>query len=148
MRLNLGAGNVRLRESYMTVDRNPRLAPDILASVPPIPAPDESCEALLASHFLEHLPKDVANELVREAYRVLVPGGEFEVVVPFALSKEAHQDPTHVSFWVPESFRYYTPHFSYLGYDLEDRFELLSSELRGSEVRAVLRKPVGAGGRR
>jgi predicted SAM-dependent methyltransferase len=141
VKLNLGAGNVRLRAGYRSVDSNSRLNPDILARVPPIPVADASCEALFAGHFLEHLPKDVASELLREAYRVLVPGGEFEIVVPFALSREAHQDPTHVSFWVPESFVYYTKVFSYLGYDLEDRFELVVSELHGSEVHAVLRKP-------
>lgn len=142
MKLNLGSGTARHRAGFVNVDANPALKPDLVATLPPIPAPDGSCEELLASHFLEHLTRDDANRLMAEAWRVLVPGGTFEIVVPYALSHGAFQDPTHRSFWVPESFDYYTARWRHLGYDLESRFELVSRELRQetNEVHAVLRK--------
>jgi SAM-dependent methyltransferase len=47
---------------------------------------------------------------MNEAHRVLKPGGVFEVIVPIVndpLTWHAIADPTHVSFWVPESFHYF-----------------------------------------
>lgn len=144
MKLNLGAGNVRLREGYVTLDANAAHSPDILATVPPIPLPDASCDTVFASHFLEHLDNDQVVELFREVWRVLELGGTFEAVVPYALSHGAFQDPTHKSFWVPERFLYHTPHFRELGYGLEDRFRIaelnLNPDPRSGEVRAVLVK--------
>lgn len=143
--LNLGAGNVRLREGYVTLDRNPAMAPDIPASVPPIPLPDESCGTVYASHFLEHLSDATVCRLLGEVWRVLVPGGTFAMVSPYAFSHGAIQDPTHRSLWVPEKLLYFTGHFAGLGYDLEQRFSVVALGLDAAgqyerSVRATLRK--------
>lgn len=47
-----------------------------------LPFPDESASAIYASHVLEHLYVEEAQQAIREAYRVLVPGGVIRVVVP------------------------------------------------------------------
>lgn len=46
--------------------------------------------------------------LMNEIYRVLVPGGWFISQTPSSDGRGAFQDPTHVSFWNPNSFWYYT----------------------------------------
>lgn len=140
--LNIGAGNERLVDGFVTLDANPILNPDIVATVPPIPLPDESCNVILASHFLEHLTDEKVAELMAEVWRVLTPGGSLQVAVPYVQTHGAFQDPTHRSYWVPEKFLYYTPHFDYLGYGFENRFQAVSMVLdkgRG-EVRAVMVK--------
>lgn len=142
MRLNIGAGNVRLREGYTTLDANPAHNPDIVATVPPIPLPDGSCETVFSSHFLEHLTDDQVVVLMAEAWRVLEHGGTFEAIVPYAFSHGAVQDPSHRSMWVPEKFIYFTAHFRYLDYGYETRFAVRSlalDEARG-EVAATLEK--------
>jgi SAM-dependent methyltransferase len=48
----------------------------------PFRFPDETFEAVLATHVLEHLHPEVAERCVREAHRVLVPGGILRVAVP------------------------------------------------------------------
>jgi SAM-dependent methyltransferase len=81
----------------------------------PWPAPDGSVSSIRASHVMEHIPAGAERIAVfNEAHRVLVPGGTFEVIVPGAVARGpgemlgwwAIADPTHVSFWVPESFAY------------------------------------------
>lgn len=47
-----------------------------------LPFPDNSAEAVYASHLLEHLYLDEEEFLLRECFRVLCPGGTLRVVVP------------------------------------------------------------------
>jgi predicted SAM-dependent methyltransferase len=47
-----------------------------------IPEADRSVDALYTSHMLEHLDKDDALAFLREARRVLVPGGVLRIAVP------------------------------------------------------------------
>jgi SAM-dependent methyltransferase len=80
LRLNLGAGNVRL-PGYASVDRYAADA-DIRADLFVLPWAwaDGSVEAVAMHHFLEHV-WDVGGTL-REVHRILRPGGEFWVKVP------------------------------------------------------------------
>jgi SAM-dependent methyltransferase len=56
--------------------------------VPPLPAPDASCDVLHADQVLEHMPGlTEARQLTAEALRVLRPGGIFSVVVPDYLAE-------------------------------------------------------------
>jgi SAM-dependent methyltransferase len=47
-----------------------------------IPEPDHSVDALYTSHMIEHLDLDEAQRFLREARRVLIPGGIIRVAVP------------------------------------------------------------------
>lgn len=74
-----------------------------------IPVPDNSVDMVRASHVLEHIP--AGHERIsafNEVWRVLKSGGTFYVIVPMATGTwHAFADPTHVSFWVPQSFHYF-----------------------------------------
>ena len=48
----------------------------------PLPFVDGSASAVFASHVLEHLYRDQAQQLVQEARRVLCPGGVLRLIVP------------------------------------------------------------------
>lgn len=75
----------------------------------PWPTTDNSIEAIRASHVMEHIPAGSARiAVMNEAHRVLKPGGVFEIIVPLLVGTwHAVADPTHVSFWVKESFHYF-----------------------------------------
>lgn len=47
-----------------------------------LPLPDESVDAIYASHFLEHLTYENATYFLQECFRVLKPGGIIRLVVP------------------------------------------------------------------
>jgi SAM-dependent methyltransferase len=67
---------------------------------------DSSVFAFRATDILEHLPNKLHT--MSEIHRCLKPGGYIMIDVPSALGQGAFQDPTHVSYWVENSFKYYT----------------------------------------
>lgn len=74
-----------------------------------IPCEDGTVDAVFASHVLEHIPAgDERIFVFNEVHRVLKDGGKFGIRVPLFPSWQAVADPTHVSFFVKESFNYFT----------------------------------------
>lgn len=85
------------------------------------PANDNTFSSARASHVMEHVPSGAARiHVMNEAHRVLNEGAEFEIIVPGMVARNAGEmvgwwavaDPTHVSFWVPESFHYFDGTFA------------------------------------
>ena len=70
------------------------------------PFEDGSVGAFRAVDIFEHLPDKLHT--MSEVYRCLRPGGWLLSQTPSALGSGAFQDPTHCSYWVRNSFRYYT----------------------------------------
>lgn len=82
-----------------------------LAQDAPWPCPDDHFDHVHASHVMEHIPAgDARITVMNEAWRVLRPGGTFTIIVPLLVpgTWQAIADPTHVSWWVAESFHYFT----------------------------------------
>ncbi len=87
-----------------------------------LPFADNSVGVVRAYDFLEHIPHCPDSTckhgkedsllcvvgLMNEIYRVLVPGGWLLSRTPSTDGRGAFQDPTHCSFWNPNSFWYYT----------------------------------------
>ena len=48
----------------------------------PLPFPEGSADAVYASHVLEHLYREEGQQLIRDCFRVLAPGGVIRIVVP------------------------------------------------------------------
>src|SRR5438093_1373845 len=80
-RLNIGCGE-KLRRGWLNIDLDPRadLRLDIRR---PLPFREGSCAEIYSEHVLEHLayPGEV-EEVLRDWWRVLVPGGMLSVGVP------------------------------------------------------------------
>lgn len=67
--------------------------------------PDNYADKIIAVDLVEHLHDRIHT--MNEAWRVLKPGGIFEIVVPSSEGRGGDQDPTHVSAWNINSFFYY-----------------------------------------
>jgi SAM-dependent methyltransferase len=143
MLLEIGGGTA-VMEGYVNLD--PRMGEgEFRRRVQDgIPLPDESVEAVRASHVMEHIPAGQERiDVFNEVWRVLVPGGTFHVIVPlFSYGWQAIADPTHVSFWLYESFLYFTGGVM-LGSDYGIRlWQFDTWQIYGGwEGHAVLRKP-------
>jgi SAM-dependent methyltransferase len=85
-----------------------------------IPHPDDSWDAILCIHVLEHVPDD--RRAMRELHRILKPEGWAIVLVPLDLDRaETYEDPSITdpaererAFWQADHLRLY-------GRDLPDR---------------------------
>jgi SAM-dependent methyltransferase len=71
------------------------------------PWPDNSVIEANASHFIEHLTALERVHFMNELYRVLIPGGKFQMAVPHWCSNRAYGDPTHQWPPVAEMWFYY-----------------------------------------
>jgi len=65
--------------------------------------PDSAC-----THGNDGVTPRCVVGIMNEFYRVLAPGGWLITRTPSTEGRGAFQDPTHVSFWNPNSFWYYT----------------------------------------
>jgi len=73
-----------------------------------LPFEDNYADLIRAWDFIEHIEGKNVIHLMNEIWRVLKPSGEFYFkVLDAEKGQGAFQDPTHRSFWVKNSFKYY-----------------------------------------
>ena len=82
LKLHLGCGP-NLKKEWINIDLNEPLADLALDLRETLPFEDNSCLIIYSQHFLEHVdyPKEV-DRLLKECWRILKPGGTFNVGVP------------------------------------------------------------------
>lgn len=84
---------------------------------------DASIDFISALNILEHLPKDVLHNVLKEAHRVLRPGGVLVAIVPNAVSPfgalTRHWDITHEWAFTTNNFRQLA---ALIGFDPQVRF--------------------------
>jgi len=68
-------------------------------------APDGTAGFVFSSNLFEHLPDKFHT--MNELYRIMAPGARAELHIPSTDGRGAWQDPTHVSFWNKNSWRYW-----------------------------------------
>lgn len=107
--LNLGCG-YRREEGFVNIDNRAEVKPDMVCDIlQGLPYDDNSVDMVRADDFLEHIPIGKTVQVITEIWRVLKPGGTFESCTPDAENGQgAFQDPNHVSFWVENSWLYFS----------------------------------------
>lgn len=73
-----------------------------------LPYSDNTVDEIIAHNFFEHLLPDDWQYVINECWRVLVPDGTLEIIVPPFTHHNAVADPTHKSFWHSGTFSYLT----------------------------------------
>jgi len=61
----------------------------------PLPWKNESVSEIHASHFVEHIPRQIRWPFFEECWRILKPGGTMRIFVPSWKSERAYGDMTH-----------------------------------------------------
>lgn len=106
--INIGCG-MDYRPGWLNTDCSETAKADIVHDIryEKLPVESSSVELVYASGVLEQI---LDNEDLRfafnECWRVLKPGGTFEIVVPNAEHAIAFQDPFDVRKFVPKTFQY------------------------------------------
>jgi acetyltransferase-like isoleucine patch superfamily enzyme/SAM-dependent methyltransferase len=111
IRVDLGCGT-RKAPGFIGVDIFPAPGVDIVADLSTaFPFEDNSVDELRAYDFIEHLPDRLRT--MNEIWRVCKDGALVDLFVPSTDGRGAFQDPTHVSFWNVNSFKYFTVEHPY-----------------------------------
>lgn len=95
-RLNLGSGDRYLTDGWVNIDCQPRSRCDLILTlgVDRLPFSDGEVTEVEARHVMEHVEGFLP--LMQELYRVMQPGAELRITVPYHFSDAFHGDPTHV----------------------------------------------------
>ena len=112
VKLNLGCGNTHL-QGYVNCDKSKEVNPDKVVDLErKLPFKDNSIDEVIGNHILEHVFHFIP--LMHELHRICKEGAILKFVVPFYASMGAFDDPTHVRFFSPFTFNYFTNNeFSY-----------------------------------
>jgi SAM-dependent methyltransferase len=107
-KLDVGAG-FSGPEGYERLDKTGVYGAEHIHDITDIPWPfaDNTFAALNCTHILEHIDRSRFIDVMNEMHRVLEPGGELDIEVPIAPHWKAFADPTHVSYFVPQTFVYF-----------------------------------------
>ncbi|RME93408.1 MAG: methyltransferase domain-containing protein [Verrucomicrobia bacterium] len=127
LKLNLGCGEKYL-PGYVNCDVLPGVKADRHFDLnrPPYPFEADSVDEVLMDNVLEHL--DDVTAVMGEIHRILRPGGRAHILVPYAKSDWAFQDPTHKHFFTEQSMNYFCEGWPY-NYYVPFRFRLIRAEL-------------------
>lgn len=114
-KLDIGAGDNK-QPDYVGMDiratKNAQIVWD--CEVTPYPFPDEICQSVLMSHLMEHLNPKYVVDIMNEIWRIMKPGGQLLLAMPYPLSHGFYQDPTHIKSWNETTATYFDPqHFLY-----------------------------------
>jgi len=105
-RLNIGCGFLNREKGEIGFDNNFACKPEVCGDVQDLPFKNESFDEIYSSHCLEHIPDIVKT--MNECWRVLKPNGRFNIRVPLFPTTGSISDPTHVRYFIPNTFDYFT----------------------------------------
>lgn len=111
-RLDIGCGKFK-REGFTGVDSidfGDNIVYDLEKGLPE-EIKSGTIEYIIADNLLEHIGNLIV--LMNDCYRVLKKDGLFEIIVPLFPTKGAIKDPTHVRFFIEESFDYFDKKWDY-----------------------------------
>ena len=147
VKIDLGCGPWKA-EGFIGVDIAPGPGIDVVADLSQrFPFAESSIDLVRAYDVVEHLADRIHT--MNEIWRICKPDGLVDIRVPSTDGRGAFQDPTHISFWNINSFKYYCAEFpAYLKlchiYGFKGEFKLESLSEEASEdgvihVKALLR---------
>ena len=112
LKLNLGCGRRKLL-GYVNVDAQAMEDPDVVCDlgIEQWPWADNSVDAALASHVLEHLPGESFFHFLRELYRVCKAGATIDVVLPHPSHDIFLNDATHARAVMPGTLAMFSKHY-------------------------------------
>jgi len=107
MKLHLGCGNKHL-QGYVNCDISSEVNPDKVVDLEksPLPFKDDSVREIIAEHVLEHIQNFIP--LMHEFHRISKKGTKIKIKTPFYSSWGQFNDPTHVRFFTPFTFNYFS----------------------------------------
>ena len=107
-RLNIGCAGNKL-DGWVNLDKDPRAEPDVVADIT-VRAPFDvrRFDTILASHVLEHIPKQDLFKVFANLWLMLKSGGHLICIVPYGSSDDAWDNPHHHQLFTENTFAYFS----------------------------------------
>lgn len=114
MKINIGSGGTK-HDGYVTIDYDSLSNPDYALNLEkdPLPFDNDTVEAVLAHHILEHLGEGYFHCL-QELYRVCKHGAVIDIRVPHPRHDSFLADPTHKRPITPMGLQLFSKKFNKL----------------------------------
>lgn len=108
--LDIGCGSNK-QPNFIGMDRRKLPSVDIVhdLEVLPYPLPSNCCSSILASHIYEHLDPSKIIDIMNEWWRIMKPGGQLMIAMPYGWSFGYIQDPTHCNPANEATWTYFDP---------------------------------------
>ena len=110
---DIGCGKAKQGKDWFGIDYRRLDGVDLVQDLEktPWPIPSESFDTAVCSHVMEHINPShgIFVSFVNECWRILKPGAEIIIGVPYATSTGMYRDPTHINFINEETFCYFDP---------------------------------------
>ncbi|UBF26255.1 methyltransferase domain-containing protein [Kovacikia minuta CCNUW1] len=145
MYIDLGCGTHK-QEGFIGVDVTDAPGVDVVADLNQrFPFPDNSADIVRAYDTVEHLHDRIHT--MNEIWRICKPNALVDIRVPSTDGRGAFQDPTHISFWNINSFKYYSVEFpAYLelcqSYGFKGAFSIVNLEHEAEIIDDVIQVKV------
>jgi SAM-dependent methyltransferase len=111
-RLDVGCGENKM-QGFLGIDKRPCKGVDIVHDIEKFPWPlkDESVLDIFCSHVMEHIKPWLMLDLMNEMWRVMKPGGQLVISMPYGVSFGFVQDPTHCNACNEATWTYFDPRY-------------------------------------
>ena len=111
MKLHLGCGNDK-KKGYVNCDISKEVNPDKVVNLEKkLPFKTNSVDEIIANHVFEHVNNFIP--LMHELWRICKNNAKIKIKVPFYSAWGQFNDPTHVRFFSPFTFNYFTQKGNY-----------------------------------
>lgn len=106
--ISVGSGVHRYGKNVINIDIFPYAEVDVVASAYEMPFQINSADGMICEYLLEHVPEP--ERVVAEMFRILKPGGEAYIAIPFVYP--FHASPNDFYRWSPEGLKKLCRQFS------------------------------------
>lgn len=116
--LDIGCGGNK-QQNFVGIDYRPLDGVDIVHNIEelPWPLPDECVLKAIMSHVYEHINPvgGLVLKIMDEIWRIMKPGGQLAIAMPYGWSFGYIQDPTHCNPANEATWQYFDPRYPLYG---------------------------------
>lgn len=108
IKLNIGSGSAKIEHNFVNVDLDQLPGVKLRADAHCLPIHENSVDTIQCMNLIEHIADP--QTMIDETYRVIKPGGEIYIMVPFI--HPYHEAPIDCNRWTDEGLRQIMQKFS------------------------------------